>query len=76
MEGYIPPKHRFTQDLHGTTSEKTAFFIVTTENIKSYAGLLRVSYPDCYTSLPMKVIATLDVRLDNGCILHSLKLWP
>jgi hypothetical protein len=25
----IPPKHRFTQELHGATSQKTAFFIVT-----------------------------------------------
>jgi hypothetical protein len=24
---YIPPKYRFTQDLHGATSQKTAFFI-------------------------------------------------
>jgi hypothetical protein len=27
---YVPPKRRFTQDLHGATSKKTAFFIVTT----------------------------------------------
>jgi hypothetical protein len=26
---YVPPKRRFTQDLHGATSQKTAFFIVT-----------------------------------------------
>jgi hypothetical protein len=24
--GYVPPKRRFTQDLHGATSQKTAFF--------------------------------------------------
>jgi hypothetical protein len=24
---YVPPKPRFTQDLHGATSQKTAFFI-------------------------------------------------
>jgi hypothetical protein len=24
---YVPPKRRFTQDLHGSTSQKTAFFI-------------------------------------------------
>jgi hypothetical protein len=23
---YVPPKHQFTQDLHGTTSQKTTFF--------------------------------------------------
>jgi hypothetical protein len=27
---YVPPKCRFTQNLHGDTSQKTAFFIVTT----------------------------------------------
>jgi hypothetical protein len=26
---YVPPKRRFTQDLHGATSQKTTFFIVT-----------------------------------------------
>jgi hypothetical protein len=26
---YVPPKRRFIQDLHGATSQKTAFFIVT-----------------------------------------------
>jgi hypothetical protein len=26
---YVPPKGRFTQDLHGAVSHKTAFFIVT-----------------------------------------------
>jgi hypothetical protein len=26
---YVPPKRRFTQDLHSATSHKTAFFIVT-----------------------------------------------
>jgi hypothetical protein len=26
---YVPPKRRFTQDLHGATSQKTVFFIVT-----------------------------------------------
>jgi hypothetical protein len=26
---YVPPKRRFTQDLHGTTSQKMALFFVT-----------------------------------------------
>jgi hypothetical protein len=30
LRRYFPPKRRFTQDLHGTTSRKTAFFIVVT----------------------------------------------
>jgi hypothetical protein len=25
---YVPPKRRFTQDIHGATSQNTAFFIV------------------------------------------------
>jgi hypothetical protein len=25
---YVPPKRRFTQDLHGATSQKTAFFFI------------------------------------------------
>jgi hypothetical protein len=36
---YVPPKRRFTQDLHGVTSLKTAFFIVTavkTSNITTF----------------------------------------
>jgi hypothetical protein len=34
---YFPPKRRFTKDLHGATSQKTAFFIVTAvKNLKSY----------------------------------------
>jgi hypothetical protein len=34
---YVPPKHRLTQDLHGATSQKMAFFIVTAvRNLNSY----------------------------------------
>jgi hypothetical protein len=29
MEVIIPPKHRFLQEPHGITSQKTKFFIVT-----------------------------------------------
>jgi hypothetical protein len=35
----VLPKRRFTQDLHGATSQKTAFFIVTvvkTSNLTDY----------------------------------------
>jgi hypothetical protein len=37
--GYVPPKRLFTQYLHGVTSQKTAFFIVTavnTSNLTSF----------------------------------------
>jgi hypothetical protein len=36
---YVPPKRRFIQDLHGATSQKTAFFIVTAVKI---SNLIRV----------------------------------
>jgi hypothetical protein len=29
MGQYVPPKRRSTQDLHGATSQKTTFFVVT-----------------------------------------------
>jgi hypothetical protein len=29
LRRYVPPKHRFLQEKHGVTSQKTAFFIVT-----------------------------------------------
>jgi hypothetical protein len=42
MEGYVPPKRRFTQYIQGATSQKTAFFIVTamkTSNLTNYISL-------------------------------------
>jgi hypothetical protein len=33
---YVPTKRRFTQDLHGATSQKTAFFIVTTVKTSNF----------------------------------------
>jgi hypothetical protein len=44
---YVPPKRRFTQDLHGTTSQKTAFFVVTavkTTNLTRYSLLCVTMY--------------------------------
>jgi hypothetical protein len=38
----FPPKRRFTQDLHGSTTQKTAFFIVTavkTSNLTEFENL-------------------------------------
>jgi hypothetical protein len=35
---YVPPKRRFTQELHGATSQKTAFFIVTAVKISNLAN--------------------------------------
>jgi hypothetical protein len=35
---YLPPKRRFTQDLHGATSQKTSFFIVTSGKTSNLTG--------------------------------------
>jgi hypothetical protein len=39
---YVPPKRRFTQELHGATSLKTAFFIVTAMKTSS------LIYDNCF----------------------------
>jgi hypothetical protein len=44
LETAVPPKHRFLQEPHGITSQKTPFFIVTavkTSNLTS-KGLLHI----------------------------------
>jgi hypothetical protein len=41
---YVPPKLRFTQDLHGATSQKVAFFIVTTVKTSNFTCKI----PCCY----------------------------
>jgi hypothetical protein len=43
----VPPKHRFTQDIHGATSQKTAFFRVTAA--KNSNPIYRPCFTDiCY----------------------------
>jgi hypothetical protein len=37
---YVPPKRRFTQNLHGATCQKTAFFVMFLEIFKYIAGTL------------------------------------
>jgi hypothetical protein len=44
MEAIVPPKRQFTQDLHGATSQKMAFFIVTameTSNLTQFETWLK-----------------------------------
>jgi hypothetical protein len=48
---YVPPKRRFTQDLQGATSQKTAFFIVTsvkTSNLTYFRTLHQLSWSTLY----------------------------
>jgi hypothetical protein len=39
---YVPPKRRFTQDLYGVTSHKTAFFIVTAMETSDLTKLIQL----------------------------------
>jgi hypothetical protein len=52
MEVYVPPKRQFTQDLHGATTQKTAFFIVTPMKTSNRTQWLN----HCYI---MKLVLTL-----------------
>jgi hypothetical protein len=44
---YVPPKRRFTQDLHGATSQKTTFFIVWTDKWLICFPKFHVSFKVC-----------------------------
>jgi hypothetical protein len=52
--GYVPPKRRFTQYLHGATSQKTAFFIIYVnsrlKDVKQYVLLMTESKPSSSSS--------------------------
>jgi hypothetical protein len=46
VQRYVPPKRRFLQELHGATSQKTPFFIVTavkTSNLTNTASVFSCS---------------------------------
>jgi hypothetical protein len=53
---YVPPKRRFTQDLHGATFQKTAFFVDTA--VKTSNVTTRKHYRDQYCRLKVAAIAT------------------
>jgi hypothetical protein len=62
---YVPPKRWFTQNLHGATSQKTAFFIVTAVKTSNLTTIK--SYP---CKRPWRAIGLWDVKaptfsLDN-----------
>jgi hypothetical protein len=42
MEAIVPPKRRFTQDLHGATSQKTTFFLVTAVKTSDLTKLILI----------------------------------
>jgi hypothetical protein len=45
LQRYVPPKRRFTQDLHDATSQKTAFFIVTAVKTSNVTSKYKVTLP-------------------------------
>jgi hypothetical protein len=50
---YVSPKRRFTQNLQGATSQKTAFFIVTAVKTSNLTGFSMNSFLiECYTVIP------------------------
>jgi hypothetical protein len=56
---YVPPKRRFTQDLHGATSQKTAFFIVAAVKTSNLTNSLIVAsvFVAARTFLPSRSLA-------------------
>jgi hypothetical protein len=80
---YIPPKRRFTLDLHGATSQKTVFFIPTAVKMSNLTCL----YHSCLQTIQ---IWTLHFDETDLLMLHNLeakevttdlinfrnKMWP
>jgi hypothetical protein len=65
---YGPLKHWFTH-LHGATSQKTVFFIVTTvTDLKSYKEVLtyRVTVPSNHSHFSLHSASTRNVTIYNG----------
>jgi hypothetical protein len=56
---YVPLNRRFTQDLHGATSQKTAFFTVTAVKISDLTCLLICSF----VMLHMQVWLCMDIYI-------------
>jgi hypothetical protein len=54
-EGYVPPKRLYLQEPHGTTSQKTSFFIVTA--VKT--SILTWCYPATILSVNTRMINEL-----------------
>jgi hypothetical protein len=44
----VPPKRLFTQDLHGATSQKTAFFIVTAVETSNLTQKMKMNWSGKY----------------------------
>jgi hypothetical protein len=55
---YVPPKRRFTQYLHGDTSQKTVFFSHRRKNLKSYKRASVSKLAECVSDI-LKITATI-----------------
>jgi hypothetical protein len=74
MEAISSSEHRFTQDLHGATSQKTAF-LINSEFTHAYSGSNRVVIPEeliiivilikelCGESALVLILHTKDLRI-------------
>jgi hypothetical protein len=69
---YVPPKRRFTQDLHGATSQKTAFLIVTavkTSNLLFSIGATAPIWALAYLHETLRFTSvSLDLRHSVGLL--------
>jgi hypothetical protein len=59
------PKRQFTLDLHGTTSQKTAFFIVTAVKISNLTIFFYLRY-DVFATVPLKITVFWDMTQHNA----------
>jgi hypothetical protein len=63
----VPPKRRFTQHLHGATSQKTAFFIVTAVKTSNFIFQIAFTCPshNCVNALPRIIFKTGYCAIEN-----------
>jgi hypothetical protein len=67
---YVPPKRRLTQDLHGATSQKTAFFIVTavkTSNLTTRNYFPLETAETVFYTLNTQIFMTTPIRQLHSC---------
>jgi hypothetical protein len=72
---YVPPKRRFTQDLHCATSQKTAFFIGTA--VKTSNPTLPIQFTASF--LPVRSLIILRFNyiktLSSPAVLYGCEMW-
>jgi hypothetical protein len=64
---YVPPKRRFTQDVHGATSQKTAFF----KDIPGFFHVMRTNFEHRFKLQPIVLISQHQAGWSNSIVLDS-----